>query len=90
MPIYEYSCEKCGKRFEKIQKISDPKCRKCPDCGGPLHKLVSSPAIQFKGSGFYITDYPKKNGPAAESPKKAKAQNKADKPASPETKPDTP
>ena len=64
MPIYEYKCLDCQKRFEKIQKISDPQCKKCPSCGGKLKKLVSTPAIQFKGKGFYITDYPKKEAPA--------------------------
>jgi putative FmdB family regulatory protein len=63
MPIYEYTCEKCHQRYEKLQKVSDPPCKKCPSCGGPLRKVVSSPAIQFKGQGFYITDYAKK-GPA--------------------------
>jgi putative FmdB family regulatory protein len=59
MPLYEYECDACGHRFEKIQKFSDPLEDTCPKCGGPVHKLMSSPAIQFKGSGFYITDYPK-------------------------------
>ena len=59
MPLYEYECDACGHRFEKIQKFSDPLVDKCPVCGGAVHKLMSSPAIQFKGSGFYITDYPK-------------------------------
>jgi putative FmdB family regulatory protein len=59
MPLYEYQCDACGHRFEKIQKFSDPLVDTCPKCGGPVHKLMSSPAIQFKGSGFYITDYPK-------------------------------
>src|SRR6267142_2596918 len=57
MPLYEYECDACGHRFEKIQKYSDPREDTCPKCGGPVHKLMSSPAIQFKGSGFYITDY---------------------------------
>jgi putative FmdB family regulatory protein len=61
MPLYEYQCEKCGNRFERIQKFSDPLEDTCPTCGGPVHKLASSPAIQFKGSGFYITDYAKKD-----------------------------
>jgi putative FmdB family regulatory protein len=61
MPLYEYQCEACGHRFEKIQKYSDPLETTCPKCGGVVHKLVSSPAIQFKGSGFYITDYAKKD-----------------------------
>jgi putative FmdB family regulatory protein len=61
MPLYEYQCEACGHRFERIQKYSDPIADTCPVCGGAVRKLVSSPAIQFKGSGFYITDYPKKD-----------------------------
>jgi len=61
MPLYEYQCDDCGHRFEKIQKFSDPLVETCPKCGGVVHKLMSSPAIQFKGSGFYITDYAKKN-----------------------------
>jgi putative FmdB family regulatory protein len=64
VPLYEYECEACGKRFEKIQKYSDPLIDVCPNCGkGPVKKLPSSPAIQFKGSGFYITDYAKKGTP---------------------------
>ena len=66
MPIYEYKCQSCGERHEKLQKYSDPLCKKCPHCGGLLKKLISSPAIQFKGSGFYITDYAKKNSPSEE------------------------
>jgi putative FmdB family regulatory protein len=62
MPLYEYECDACGHRFERIQKFSDPLETKCPACGGAVHKLMSSPAIQFKGSGWYITDYAKKDG----------------------------
>src|SRR5687767_1171787 len=62
MPLYEYECEACAQRFERIQKFSDPPADKCPSCGGAVWKLLSSPAIQFKGSGWYITDYPKKGG----------------------------
>jgi putative FmdB family regulatory protein len=62
MPLYEYKCENCGRQFEKIQKFSDPPIDVCPHCGkGPVHKLLSSPAIQFKGSGWYVTDYAKKS-----------------------------
>lgn len=68
MPLYEYECDACAKRFELIRKFSDPPVEACPTCGGPVRKLMSSPAIQFKGSGFYITDYAKKsNTPAGES-----------------------
>ena len=62
MPLYEYECDACGKRFEVIQRsFSSPPPEACEKCGkGPVHRLQSSPAIQFKGSGFYITDYAKK------------------------------
>src|SRR6266436_8725190 len=60
MPLYEYECDACRHRFEVIQKFSDPPVEKCPSCGGTVHKLQSAPAIQFKGAGFYITDYEKK------------------------------
>ena len=83
MPLYEYECDACGHRFEKIQKFSDPLEDTCPKCGGHVHKLMSSPAIQFKGSGFYITDYPK--GDKGSAPKsdggKSDKDAKADKPA---------
>ena len=78
MPIYEYKCQDCDKRFEKIQKVSDPPCKACPSCGGKLKKLVSTPAIQFKGNGFYITDYAKKAAPAeGKSESKAKGKEAA-------------
>ena len=57
MPLYEYQCDACGRRFELIRKFSDPPVTDCPTCGGPVQKLLSSPAIQFKGTGWYITDY---------------------------------
>ncbi|MBA3948544.1 MAG: zinc ribbon domain-containing protein, partial [Acidobacteria bacterium] len=53
MPLYEYQCESCSHRFERIQKFSDPPADTCPQCSGKVRKLISSPAIQFKGSGFY-------------------------------------
>ena len=59
MPLYEYECPKDG-TFEKIQKFSDPPLTKCPTCGGPVERLLSAPAIQFKGTGWYITDYARK------------------------------
>ena len=61
MPLYEYQCESCAKRFERIQKYSDSPIETCPSCGSHVKKLMSSPAIQFKGSGFYINDYAKKS-----------------------------
>jgi putative FmdB family regulatory protein len=62
MPLYEYECGSCAHRFERIQKFSDPLVDVCPKCGGVVRKLLSSPAIQFKGSGWYITDYARKSG----------------------------
>jgi putative FmdB family regulatory protein len=71
MPLYEYQCEECGARFERIRKFSDPPLDEpCPTCGGPIRKLISSPAIQFKGKGWYVTDYAK-SGSA--EPSKAEA-----------------
>ena len=63
MPLYEYQCKKCGHRFEKIQKFSDKPITKCPECGGKVEQLISPPAVQFKGSGWYVTDYARK-GPS--------------------------
>ena len=61
MPLYEYECKKCHHRFERIQKFSDPHVKKCPKCGGPIEQVISAPAVQFKGSGWYVTDYAKKS-----------------------------
>lgn len=57
MPLYEYQCTSCSERMEILQGINDPPTSHCPKCGGEMKKLISSPAIQFKGSGFYKTDY---------------------------------
>jgi putative FmdB family regulatory protein len=67
MPLYEYECKKCHHRFERIQKFSDPHVKKCPDCGGPIEQVISAPAVQFKGSGWYVTDYAKKSSAGAPS-----------------------
>ena len=71
MPLYEYQCESCSHRFERIQKFSDPPADTCPKCGGAVRKLISSPAIQFKGSGFYITDYGKQGSSTESTSQKA-------------------
>lgn len=57
MPLYEYQCTKCHKRTEKIEAVAGPHLKKCPHCGGKVERLQSAPAIQFKGSGWYVTDY---------------------------------
>ena len=93
MPLYEYECEACQNRFERIQKFSDPPVEVCPKCGkGPVRKLISSPAIQFKGSGWYITDYAKKSSTdasgAGSSDRKDKKAGTGDKSDS-TTKPDS-
>ena len=77
MPLYEYECKKCGHRFEKIQKFSDKMIKKCPECGGRVEQLVSAPAVQFKGSGWYVTDYAKKSHvPASDSGSKDSKESK--------------
>jgi putative FmdB family regulatory protein len=67
MPLYEYQCKKCGHRFERIQRFSDPLVKKCPECGGKVEQLLSAPAVQFKGSGWYVTDYAKKSSGSSAS-----------------------
>ncbi len=79
MPLYEYECEACHHRFERIQQYSDPIVRKCPKCGKKkVKKLLSSPAIQFKGSGFYITDYQRK-GSTTSLPDHSESDKQKDK-----------
>ena len=76
MPLYEYQCDACGQRFEVIQKFSDPAPDACEKCGqGPVHRQLSSPAIQFKGSGWYITDYSQKGKSGGESGTSAKSSD---------------
>lgn len=73
MPIYEYQCTGCNERHEIIQKFSDAPLTHCPKCGGDMKKLISSPAIQFKGSGFYKTDYPKSSSSGSGAKTEAKS-----------------
>ena len=102
MPLYEYQCKKCKHKFEKIQKFSDQPIKKCPECGGPVEKLLHAPAVQFKGTGWYVTDYggkdksdtSKPEGGSEKSEKKettakedgAKGKEKEAKPKKAETK----
>jgi putative FmdB family regulatory protein len=67
MPLYEYLCKKCGHRFEEIKKFSDKQPKKCPECGGVIEQVISAPAVQFKGSGWYVTDYAKKGSGSGSS-----------------------
>jgi len=73
MPIYEYECLVNKHRFEVIQTFAEPPVTHCTVCGEPVHKLLSSPAIQFKGSGWYITDYARKGQSTADSSKPPEA-----------------
>jgi putative FmdB family regulatory protein len=86
MPMYEYECSKCGHRFEVFQKFSDRPRMKCPKCSGAVRKLLSAPAIHFKGSGWYVTDYGRKDGGGAKpsdsgSGEQAKKKSEEVKPA---------
>ncbi len=73
MPLYEYKCDCCGATFEVIQRFSDPPVETCRACGGPVRKVLSAPAIQFKGSGWYVTDYAKKGMTEAGRPGNGKS-----------------
>ena len=73
MPLYEYQCTKCKRRTEKIESVSGPHLKKCPHCGGKVEPLLSAPAIQFKGSGWYVTDYAGKKSAAGEAATPAKS-----------------
>jgi putative FmdB family regulatory protein len=82
MPIYEYECSQCGHRSEELQRISDPPLTECPECGGEYKKLISAPAFQFKGSGWYVTDYARKeSGKGKKTPEGegAKGEEKGEK-----------
>jgi len=69
LPLYEYQCVKCGHRFEKIESHSASATKKCPKCGAKAERLLAAPAIQFKGSGWYVTDYASKSSASASSEK---------------------
>jgi putative FmdB family regulatory protein len=76
VPLYEYKCLKCGRRTEKIENVDGPHLRKCPHCGGKVERMVTAPAIQFKGAGWYVTDYAKKSS-GGDSEKPAAASTEA-------------
>src|SRR5207302_8614987 len=76
MPIYEYQCAKCGKTIEVIQKMSDKPLKKHEGCGGPLTKLISAAGFQFKGTGWYVTDYARKSGEKTETASDTKTESK--------------
>lgn len=84
MPLYEYECTACGTRLEKIQKFSDLPLTECPKCKGALKKLLSSSAIQFKGSGWYVTDYAKRHSVPESAKSSAGDGSNGDKGKTPE------
>ena len=90
MPLYEFQCTKCGHRFERIQKYSDPDPKKCPECGaGKMKRLLAAPAFQFKGSGWYVTDYARKSpAPHAEGKSESKSGEKSESKPKTESKPE--
>ena len=84
MPLYEYACLKCKRHTDKIENVNGPHLKKCPHCGGKVEPVITAPAIQFKGSGWYVTDYGKKNtggdaGKSEEKPEKTAASEKSEK-----------
>ena len=83
VPLYEYECEKCGKHVEKIETFKGPHLKKCPKCGGRVERLMSAPAIQFKGSGWYVTDYARSSTGGTDKTEGSgaaeKSESKADK-----------
>ena len=83
MPLYEYKCDKCGDIFELIEKFVDTPLTTHEKCGGPVHRLISAPALQFKGSGWYVNDYAK--GGSSSAPSAAKKEDSAAKPSSSES-----
>lgn len=91
MPLYEYKCEKCGRKTEKIENVSGPHLKKCPHCGGKVERVVTAPAIQFKGAGWYVTDYAgkstdggsKEEKPATETKETATKEKDAGKETAP-------
>ena len=76
MPLYEYQCAKCHKKTEKIESVSGPHLKKCPHCGGKVERLQSAPSIQFKGAGWYVTDYAGKNAAQSDSAPEEKSSAK--------------
>jgi putative FmdB family regulatory protein len=90
MPIYEYECRKCKAHTEAFQKLSDKPLAKCKKCGGRLEKVISAPAIQFKGSGWYVTDYAGKATKGEKTESEPASEKASDKKADTKTKESSP
>ena len=78
MPLYEYECTKCHKRTEKIESVSGPHLKKCPHCGGKVERMLAAPAIQFKGAGWYVTDYAGKKSSGSDGSEKSAGSEKSE------------
>ena len=78
MPLYEYECTKCHKKTEKIESVSGPHLKKCPHCGSKVERVLAAPAIQFKGAGWYVTDYAGKKSAGSEGSEKAATSEKSE------------
>ncbi len=87
MPLYEYKCSRCHYKFEIVQKVGAAPPQNCPKCGGPLSKVISAPALQFRGQGWYITDYARKKSPDGEEKKAEKPPSEKKEPESKVPKP---
>jgi len=79
VPLYEYKCLKCGRKTEKIENMNGPHLKKCPHCGGKVEQTLTAPAIQFKGSGWYVTDYAGKKSTGSDMPPAAKSESNESK-----------
>ncbi len=91
MPLYEYECSSCGGRFERIQRFADPPIDRCVLCGqGPVQKLLSAPAVHFKGTGWYVTDYARKGTGTSDAPASSDSGKPADSKANGDSKPAAP
>ena len=92
MPLYEYQCQDCENRFERIERVSAPSDGVCPTCGGAARRLLGAPALQFKGTGWYVTDYGKGNGgpPSSKDETETEAKTEAKTETKTSTKADSP
>jgi putative FmdB family regulatory protein len=90
VPLYEYECTKCHRRTEKIESVSGPHLKKCPHCGGKVESVLSAPAIQFKGAGWYVTDYAGKKSGGSEGKSSEKESSSASTESTKESSKETP
>ena len=87
MPLYEYECLRCGRRTERIESFSGPHLKRCPHCSGKVERLLAAPAIQFKGGGWYVTDYARKSGPGTDKSERLGSKEPAETASAKDSKP---